>query len=184
MTASRHAIVDHLPAMRAFAMSLTQNASLADDIVQDAVVRAWSRFEQFNPETNLRAWLFTILRNAFYSHHRKHRREVEDVDGILAKRLAVKPAHYGRLMMRDVMAVFASLPVEQREVMLLIGAAGFSYEEAATMCDVSLGTVKSRMSRGRRTLHARLGADHCAEVLVDPETLAVLSNQSNGRLSA
>ena len=181
----REAIIDHLPAMRAFAISLTRNATLADDVVQDAVVKAWSRFDQFEAGTNLRAWLFTILRNALYSYHRKHRREVSDSDGTFAGRLAVKPDHNGRLMLRDVMAAFETLPVEQREVLLLIGAAGFSYEEAAGMCGVSLGTVKSRMARGRQALYALLGADWCEGGLDEVETLAVLSNQGNaGRLSA
>ena len=178
MTASRDAIVDHLPAMRAFAMSLTQNASLADDIVQDAVVRAWSRFDQFNPETNLRAWLFTILRNAFYSHHRKHRREVEDVDGAMAESLSQKPDHDGRLALTDFAVAFDQLTDEQREALVLVGAQGFSYEEAAEMCGVALGTIKSRVNRARAQLAELMDLDDDEPIeLTDAVTASIVQSQ-------
>ena len=96
-------LVEHLPAMRAFAVSLTRNGSLADDLVQDTVVKAWTNFDKFKTGTNMRAWLFTILRNTFYSHRRKIKREVPDVDGVYASGLATKPTHDGRLQMQDFM---------------------------------------------------------------------------------
>ncbi|MCV6593073.1 MAG: RNA polymerase sigma factor [Silicimonas sp.] len=153
----REEIVEHLPALRAFALSLTRNRALADDIVQDTVIKAWTGFEAFQQGTKLRAWLFTILRNNFYSHHRRARREIEDVDGLHAARLAVSPSHDGRLMLGEVLAAFEQLTAEQREVLLLVGASGFSYDEAAEICGVSLGTVKSRINRGRRALGDMLG---------------------------
>lgn len=153
----REEIIQHLPAMRAFAMSLTRDGTLADDIVQDTVVKAWTSFDTYKPGTKLRAWLFTILRNALYSHHRKYRREIEDVDGAHAARLAVQPTHDGKLMLNDVIRAFDTLSVEQREALWLIAASGFSYEEAAEMCGVSLGTIKSRMNRGRSALSAHFG---------------------------
>ncbi|AZQ67391.1 sigma-70 family RNA polymerase sigma factor [Silicimonas algicola] len=149
---SREDVVEHLVAMRAFAHSLCPNRAVADDIVQDAVVKAWTNFGKYRPGTNLRAWLFTITRNTYYSHLRKARHRFEDIDGPLAAALATRPDHDGRLDLDDVMAAVASLSVEQREALLLVGSSGFSYEEAAEMCGISLGTLKSRISRGRKAL--------------------------------
>lgn len=171
----REEIVGHLPAMRAFAHSLTRNPTLADDIVQDSVIKAWTNFEKFQEGSNLRAWLFTILRNTYYSHRRRRRREVEDVDGAHAASLMTKPAHDGRLHLKDVMAAFEQLSDEQREALLLVGASGFTYEEAAALCGVTLGTLKSRMARGRKALCAVLGIDLVDEMeLSDPVTRAVM----------
>ncbi|MGR3365123.1 MAG: sigma-70 family RNA polymerase sigma factor, partial [Maritimibacter harenae] len=91
----REAVVEHLPAMRAFAASLTRNSAAADDLVQDTIVKAWKNFDKFQEGTNLRAWLFTILRNTFYSDLRKKKREVEDADGVMAETLSEKPHHDG-----------------------------------------------------------------------------------------
>ncbi len=156
-TDPRDEIIEHLPALRAFAVSLTRDVSHADDIVQDTVVKAWTSFDKYKPGTKLRAWLFTILRNNYYSHHRKFGREIEDVDGTHAAQLTVSPTHDGKLMLEEVMAAFERLSVEQKEVLLLVGAWGFSYEETAEMCGVSLGTVKSRINRGRNALSQLLG---------------------------
>ena len=93
----RDELVDHLPALRAFALSLTRDGSSADDLVQDTIVKAWTHIDKFQPGTNLRAWLFTILRNTFYSARRKTRREISDTDGIHAARQATRPDHDGRL---------------------------------------------------------------------------------------
>ena len=145
----RDDIVTHLPALRAFALSLTQNSAQADDLVQDAVVKAWINFGKFELGSNLRAWLFTILRNLYYSHRRKQRYEVADVGGVFAASLVVKPAHDGRLQLNDFLAAFRRLSPEQREALLLVGALGFTYEDAAQMCEVPLGTIKSRANRAR-----------------------------------
>ncbi|MEM8822954.1 MAG: RNA polymerase sigma factor [Pseudomonadota bacterium] len=151
-TDPKEELVEHLGSMRAFAMSLTRNAALADDMVQDAVVKAWANIDSFKPGTNMRAWLFTILRNTYYSHHRKRRREVEDAEGELTAGLAQKPDHDGRLQMRDFNEAFDQLADEQREALTLVGAGGFSYEEAAETCGVAVGTIKSRVNRGRARL--------------------------------
>ncbi|WP_424966775.1 MULTISPECIES: RNA polymerase sigma factor [unclassified Dinoroseobacter] len=148
----RDELVEHLSAMRAFAYSLTRNSATADDLVQDTLVKAWTNIEKFQVGTNMRAWLFTILRNTFYSMRRKRKREVEDGEGELAGALAQKPDHDGRLQMREFNRAFAKLPDEQREVLILVGAGGFSYEEAADMCGVRVGTVKSRVNRARNRL--------------------------------
>ena len=152
----RDELVDHLPALRAFALSLTRDGSSADDLVQDTIVKAWTHIDKFQPGTNLRAWLFTILRNTFYSGRRKTRREVSDTDGIHAARQATRPEHDGRLALNDFRAAFEKLPDEQREALILVGAGGFAYEEAAEICQCAVGTVKSRVSRARKALQATL----------------------------
>jgi len=176
----RDAIIDHLPAMRAFAVSLARNGALADDMVQDTIVKGWTNFGKFDPDTNLRAWLFTILRNTFYSHRRKVKREVSDVDGMHAKKIATRPSHDGRLHLRDFLAAFDQLSPEQREALILVGASGFTYEEAAEMCGVALGTIKSRVNRGRKTLAVLLSLKEGEEMeLTDPATLAAMSASDN-----
>jgi RNA polymerase sigma-70 factor (ECF subfamily) len=179
----RDELVMHLPAMRAFALSLTRNASQADDLVQDTVVKAWSHFDRFLPGTNLRAWLFTILRNTFYSTRRRTVREVSDSDGALVGALAEKPAHDGRLQMADFMRAFSQLPDEQREALALVGASGFSYEEAAGMCGVAVGTVKSRANRARARLAQILQLNESESLeLTDNATLAVIAAQGGPHL--
>ena len=134
----KHELVTHLPALRAFALSLTRESASADDLVQDTIVKAWTNMDKFQPGTNLRAWLFTILRNTFYSGRRKTRREVSDSDGLHAARLATRPEHDGRLALNDFRAAFVQLPDEQREALILVGASGFSYDEAARMTGVAV----------------------------------------------
>ena len=169
----------HLPAMRAFAISLTRNMAAADDLVQDAIVKAWSSFDKFEPGTNMRAWLFTILRNTFYSGVRKRRRDVADPDGIHTATLFEKPAHDGRLAMNDFMVAFNQLSPVHREVLILVGASGFSYEEAAEMTGVAVGTVKSRASRARLRLADLLGLEDGEELVgSDPSTIAVMSRSA------
>jgi RNA polymerase sigma-70 factor (ECF subfamily) len=169
--------------MRAFALSLTRNASQADDLVQDTVVKAWSHLDRFVPGTNLRAWLFTILRNTFYSNRRRTVREVSDSDGTLVGALAEKPAHDGRLQMADFVRAFAQLPDEQREALALVGASGFSYEEAAEMTGVAVGTVKSRANRARARLAQILQLNDAESLeLTDNATLAVIASQGGPHL--
>lgn len=177
----REEIVAHLQALRAFALSLTGNASLADDLVQDTVIKAWTRFDQYTVGTNLRAWLFTILRNTYFSDRRKVRREVADPDGLYSMRLAQKPDHDGKLALSDFVAAFAQLPDEQREVLILVGASGFSYEEAAKTCGCAVGTVKSRANRGRRRLAELLGLSEGEDLAdTDAATMAVISARPSG----
>lgn len=149
---TRDELVGLVPELRAFALSLSRNPSAADDLVQETVLKAWAKLDSFTPGTNMRAWLFTILRNTFYSGARKAQREVADVDGAHAARLSQGPDHDGRLALRDFAVAFAKLPDEQREVLILIGASGLSYEEAAQTCGCAVGTIKSRLNRGRARL--------------------------------
>jgi RNA polymerase sigma-70 factor (ECF subfamily) len=176
-------LVEHLPAMRAFAVSLTRNAALADDMVQDALVKAWSNLDKFQPGTNMRAWLFTILRNTYYSNRRKAKREVPDLDGSITASLSRKPDHDGRLNLMDFEDAFAKLPEEQREALILVGASGFAYEEAAETCGVAVGTIKSRVNRGRVKLVELLAlSDEDAFELTDRATMAVVSSMQNGSM--
>ena len=161
----RDEITLYLSPMRAFAVSLTRNIAAADDLVQDTIVKAWTHIDKFQPGTNMQAWLFTILRNTFYSDLRKHRREVPDPEGIHAAGLFVKPAHDGRLAFADFQRAFDKLSAEHREVLILIGASGFSCEQAAEMMGVAVGTVKSRTSRARKRLADLMGLAEGEDVL-------------------
>lgn len=174
----RDEIVAHLPALRAFALSLARNSAAADDLVQETVLKAWSKFHLFTPGTNLRAWLFTILRNSLQSLRRKRRREVADPDGIMASQLASKPDHDDRLALANLAAAFARLPMEQREALFLVGAMGFSVEEAAETCNCAPGTIKSRANRGRRALADLLELEQGEGMdLTEAATMAVLTGQ-------
>ncbi len=148
----RDRLAGAIPRLRAFAISLTRDVSRADDLVQETILKAWTNIDKFDPATNLDAWLFTILRNTFYSGLRKTRREVQDSDGVHAATLSVKPDHDGRLALKEFQRAFDQLSPEHREVLILVGASGFSCEEAAAMMGVAVGTVKSRASRARSRL--------------------------------
>ena len=173
----RDELITHLPALRAFALSLTRNRATADDMMQDTVLKAWSNMDKFERGTNMRAWLFTILRNNFYSSRRKLNREVADIDNVFADTLSVKPDHDGRLQMADFKEALNQLPDEQREALILVGASGFAYEEAAEMCGVATGTIKSRVNRARAKLSELLHLDDDEALeLTDNATMAVVGN--------
>src|SRR5947209_13096315 len=148
----RQGLLAAIPNLRAFAISLLGRNDGPDDLVQETLVKAWAHHTSFQPGTNLRAWLYTILRNEFYSRMRKRGREVADVDGAYSRNLRVPPVQFGHLDMSDMQAALARLPAEQREALLLCAASGFSYEEAAIICEVAVGTIKSRVNRARTKL--------------------------------
>jgi RNA polymerase sigma-70 factor (ECF subfamily) len=145
-------LISSIPNLRAFAVSLCGNPDRADDLVQETLVKAWSHLTSFSEGTNLAAWLFTILRNIYYSEYRKRRREVADSDGAIAARLATAPAQSGHMDFLDFRAALQKLPPDQREALILIGASGLSYEEAAGVCNCAVGTMKSRVNRARNRL--------------------------------
>ncbi len=153
------ALIEALPMLRAFARSLCGDRILADDLVQETAVKALAHQDTFTEGTNFNAWLVTILRNHFYSLGRKRRREVEDVDEQFAARLSDNPSQEDRVAMGEFLRAMAAIPNEQREALILVGASGFSYEEAAEICGVRTGTIKSRVSRARNRLHEILSAD-------------------------
>ena len=143
--------------LRAFAVSLCGDKERADDLVQETLFKAWNHLDSFEEGTNLKAWLFTILRNTYFSERRKRRREIEDADGAYAARLSTQPAQHGHMDMQDFRAALARLPDDQREALVLVGAAGFSYEEAAEISGCAVGTIKSRVNRARSRLASMLG---------------------------
>jgi len=146
-----------VPNLRAFAVSLTADIEKADDLVQEALVRGLTHIDRFEVGTNLGAWLTTILRHQFYTMHRKRRWEAEDPDGVFSAKLAVVPRQGARLDFEDMLDALAKLSARQREAVLLIGAEGYSYEEAARICNTSIGTIKSRVNRARTRLAEMLG---------------------------
>jgi RNA polymerase sigma-70 factor (ECF subfamily) len=141
-----------LPNLRAFALAKSGRPDLADDLVQDTIVKAWANRRQYTAGTNIRAWLFTILRNTHVSNLRKSWREVADTGGRLAERLACPPEQHGRLDLVDFASAFARLSADQREALVLVTAEGFSYDEAAEITGWAVGTVKSRVNRARARL--------------------------------
>ena len=145
-------LVSAIPSLRAFALSLCGNADKADDLVQETLVRACGNLSSFTEGTNLKAWLITILRNAYYSEYVKRRREVADPEGLIAGELISPPAQNAHMDLLDFRVALQQLPPNQREALILIGASGFSYEEAAAICNCAPGTMKSRLNRARERL--------------------------------
>jgi RNA polymerase sigma-70 factor (ECF subfamily) len=146
-----------IPSLRAFAISLTGNVDRADDLVQETITRAWDKHDSFQTGTNLNAWLFTILRNSFHSQYRKRHREVEDGDGSYAASLRTGPEQLNHLQVLELKDALAKLSPDQREAILLVGAEGLAYEEAARICGCAVGTIKSRVNRARIRLAELMG---------------------------
>lgn len=151
-------LVAAIPSLRAFARGLCGHPELADDLAQEALAKAWSARQSYTPGTNFKAWTFTILRNYYFSWCRKQRR-VAIWDPEVAEHVLVsEPAQPGHLALAELEAGMRTLPVQQREALVLVGAGGFSYQEAAEITGCAVGTVKSRVARGRFTLKAYMEA--------------------------
>jgi RNA polymerase sigma-70 factor (ECF subfamily) len=153
------ALVEVLPHLRAFSRSLTRRRDQADDLVNDAIVRALSAADQFQPGTNFKAWMFTILRNLYYNEGRKNRGIVSLDDGDTMTPV-VLPSQQAALEFCDFRRAFWQLSDDHREVLILVGASGLSYEEAAEVCNCAIGTIKSRVSRARNELVRLLAGDN------------------------
>src|SRR5579862_278604 len=149
-------LLELIPFLRAFARSLCGNPDVADDLVQETLVKAWQSRTSFSPGTNLKAWLFTILRNQFYSDRRRTWRQVPwDQDA--AERIpGASEEQSWAAQLSDTARALSTLSDEQREALILVGAGGFSYEAAAQICNCAVGTVKSRVARARKTLISML----------------------------
>jgi RNA polymerase sigma-70 factor (ECF subfamily) len=143
--------------LRAFAISLTHDVDRAEDLVQGTLLKACDKRNRFEPGTCLQAWLFTILRNDFHTEHRKRSREVEDVEGTYAARLITTPEQMSGLELQDLSEALSELPEWQRDVLLMIGVEGLSYEEIAARQHMTVGTIKSRVNRARHHLAEVLG---------------------------
>ncbi|WP_336485205.1 sigma-70 family RNA polymerase sigma factor [Methylobacterium nigriterrae] len=171
--AFRDGLLQAVPSLQSFAVSLTRNPTAADDLVQDTLLRAWRSRARFEPGTNLGAWLFTIMRNALYSEHRRFSREVADSEGDHARRLATVPAQGGHLDLQDVQAALARLPAPMREALILVTIEDMTYEEAAAVMNCCIGTVKSRVWRARDQLALLLGYT-ASEIGADQFTLSAI----------
>jgi RNA polymerase sigma-70 factor, ECF subfamily len=163
----RDDVVALIPALRAFAWSLSHNASDADDLVQDTLIKAWTNRDKFEDGTNLRAWLFTILRNTYYTNVVRRRREVRDEDGVHAATLTSPASQDWSVAMTALEAALKRLPDEHREALILVGGAGLTYEEAAEICGCALGTIKSRVNRARGRLLKLMEADAVTDTFAD-----------------
>jgi RNA polymerase sigma-70 factor (ECF subfamily) len=155
----RQAMLAAIPELRAFAVSLCRNVDQADDLVQETLLRGCAHISSFLPGSNMSAWLFTILRNLFYSECRKRRRTFEPVDEHV-ETLMEQPTQFARIEYAELCTALAKLPAEEREVLILIEASGFSYAEAAKICGCAEGTVKSRVRRARARLAQLLSSEN------------------------
>jgi RNA polymerase sigma-70 factor (ECF subfamily) len=152
----RDGLVDLVPFLRAFSRSLCGNKELADDLAQEALVKAWQSRDSFRPGSNLKAWLFTILRNLYYSDRRRAWRQAPWDDAAAERIPASRGEQSWAVELSDTARAMTTLPAEQREALILVGAGGFSYEDAAKISGCAIGTVKSRVARARKALIAIL----------------------------
>jgi RNA polymerase sigma-70 factor (ECF subfamily) len=155
----RHQVAALVPELRAFARFLIRDRTAADDLVQDTIVRGLDALAQFAPDTNLRNWLFAILRNTHYEQARRRRTEQR----VLAKNLPGDEAHappqHGQAALAELQRFLWAMPATLREALVLVGAQGLSYAEAASICGIPEGTMKARVSRGRQQLAQRMEGD-------------------------
>jgi RNA polymerase sigma-70 factor, ECF subfamily len=150
--AFRAHLIELAPYLRAFARTLCGNRDAADDLAQESLASAWKARASFQPGTNMKAWLFMIQRNAFYSAHRRKWRKVDWDEPAMERVLVTDASQQASVELTDLKRAMTLLPDEQREALILVGAGGFSYHEAASICGCAVGTMKSRVSRGRQTI--------------------------------
>ncbi len=176
-------LVKLIPHLRAFARTLTGDAAQADDLAQDAMIKAWDARKSFQLGTNMKAWTFMILRNQFYSDKRRSWRQIQLDQEAAERTLVAVDNPESPLALDELRLAMAMLPDEQREALILVGAGGFAYEEAADICGCAVGTVKSRVSRARKALQGILEAgdydrdggsagDAMRSILADAERLS------------
>lgn len=160
-------LTEVIPHLRAFARGLCGRPDMADDLVQEALLKAWAAQDRFEPGTSMRAWTFVILRNAYLTDMRRNRFRGTYDEGVAERILTQPAAQEEPLHLSDMHRALLTLPPERREALLLVGAGGFSYEEAAQICDCALGTIKSRVGRARAALNAMLTEDNVPSRSVD-----------------
>ncbi|WP_338467412.1 sigma-70 family RNA polymerase sigma factor [Novosphingobium sp. ZN18A2] len=145
-----------IPHLRAFARGLCGRPDMADDLVQETLMKAWAARARFEPGTSMRAWTFVILRNAYLTDMRRNRFRADYDETVAERILTAPPGQEDPLHLSDMHRALLTLPPERREALLLVGAGGFSYEEAANICDCAVGTIKSRVGRARAALSSML----------------------------
>ncbi len=154
--AFKRQLTEVVPHLRAFARGLCGRPDMADDLVQETLLKAWAAQDRFEPGTSMRAWTFVILRNAYLTDMRRNRFR-GDYDETVAERVLTAPAGQEEpIHLSDMHRALLTLPAERREALLLVGAGGFSYEEAANICGCAVGTIKSRVGRARAALTAMI----------------------------
>ncbi|AKQ41444.1 RNA polymerase sigma-24 factor [Aurantiacibacter atlanticus] len=149
-------LTEVVPHLRAFARGLCGRPDMADDLVQEALLKAWAAQERFEPGTSMRAWTFVILRNAYLTDMRRNRFRGEYDEGVAERILTAPAGQEEPIHLSDLHRALLTLPAERREALLLVGAGGFSYEEAANICGCAVGTIKSRVGRARAALSSML----------------------------
>jgi RNA polymerase sigma-70 factor (ECF subfamily) len=159
------AIVACIPSLRRYARGLTSHRDEADDLVQDTLERAWKQFSLWQKRSDIRAWMFGILHNRFIDLTRSRGRSVEQHTGDTLPEVPQRAMQADQLEIRDLQTALQRLPIEQREVLLLVGVEGLTYQEASAVLDVPLGTVMSRLSRGRESLRLALQGPDKQDVL-------------------
>lgn len=181
--AFKRELVKLIPHLRAFARTLCWEPAAADDLAQDAMLKAWDARGSYQMGTNMKAWTFMILRNQFYSDKRRSWRQTQLDQEAAERTLVAVDDPEAPVALDELRLGLAMLPPEQREALVLVGAGGFAYEEAARICNCAVGTVKSRVSRARRALHAilvaggydrdgRAAGDAMGSILADAERLS------------
>ena len=181
--AFKRELVQLIPHLRAFARTLTGDPPSADDLAQDAMMKAWDARASFQMGTNMKAWTFMILRNQFYSEKRRSWRQSQLDQEAAERTLVAVDDPEAPVALDELRLSLAQLPAEQREALILVGAGGFAYEEAAEICGCAVGTVKSRVSRARKALHSILedgsyerdgsaAGDAMSAILADAERLS------------
>jgi RNA polymerase sigma factor (sigma-70 family) len=158
-----------IPQLRAFGRSLSGNRDTGDDLVQETLLKAWAARDRYEAGTNLRAWTFIILRNLFLSQMRRNRFRGEWDDLVADKILSAPASQDKHVELGDLQRALQFLPESQREALILVGAGGFAYEEAAEICGVAVGTIKSRVARGRVALEAVMMGNDLPSRRKDPD---------------
>ncbi|QFT78898.1 sigma-70 family RNA polymerase sigma factor [Erythrobacter sp. THAF29] len=154
--AFKRELTEVVPHLRAFARGLCGRPDMADDLVQETMLKAWAAQDRFEPGTSMRAWTFVILRNAYLTDMRRNRFRGDYDEGVAERILTAPAGQEEPIHLSDMHRALLTLPPERREALLLVGAGGFSYEEAANICGCAVGTIKSRVGRARATLSSML----------------------------
>ncbi len=163
-------LTEVVPHLRAFARGLCGRPDMADDLVQETMLKAWTAQDRFEPGTSMRAWTFVILRNAYLTDMRRNRFRGEYDEGVAERILTAPAGQEEPLHLSDMHRALLTLPPERREALLLVGAGGFSYEEAAEICGCAIGTIKSRVGRARAALTSMLEDDDIPQRSIGDDT--------------